>query len=188
MSECIAPVAKPVVAVIPFGSAPVFAAKVVAAHVSGYLDLTAETLPPMKIPPESFCEKRLQYDAAPLIQSIEALSLNPYWKILAVFDVDLFLPLFTHVFGEARQNGRVGVMSLFRLKMNKDGSTPGNERVLERVGKIALHELGHLLNLLHCDDERCLMHFCGDVEKLDRTEMNFCRYCRTAVRRALFRY
>ena len=176
---------EPVVAVIPFGSVPVFVSNVVAAHVSGYLDLAAVTLPPMKIPPETFCERRRQYDAAPLINAIEALPLTSYWKILAVFDVDLFLPLFTHVFGEARQNGRVGLISLFRLKTNTDGSVPPDERILERVGKIGLHELGHLLNLLHCDDDRCLMHFCGNVDKLDRIEINFCRYCRKAIRRTM---
>lgn len=170
---------------IPFGDVPPIAAKVVAAHVSGYLALTVETLPPMEIPTKTLCEKRFQYNAATLIQAIEAMPLNGYHKILAIFAIDLFIPLFTHVFGEARQNGRVALVSLFRLETNTDGSCPSTECILERVAKIGLHELGHLLNLLHCDNDKCLMHFCGDVEKLDQLDVNFCRYCRTALRREM---
>ncbi len=177
--------ASPVVAVVPFERAPITAAKVIAAHVSGYLNLAAETLPPMEIPPDALDQGRLQYNAASLIQAIETLPLNDYFKIIALFDVDLFIPLFTHVFGEARQNGRVALVSLFRLESHADGSSPPSDRVLERVAKIALHELGHLLNLLHCDDDRCLMHFSGGVDTLDQTTFNFCRYCRTVLHRAL---
>jgi archaemetzincin len=189
MTEPITPKdTKPVVAVIPFGSVPLLAAKVVSAHVSGYLGLAAETLPPMEIPAEAFCERRLQYNVAPLIHFIEAMPLKRYCKVIGVLNVDLFIPVFTHVFGEARQNGRAALVSLFRLKTDTDGTSPSADRLLERVAKIGLHELGHLLNLLHCDDERCLMHFCGDVEKLDRIEIHFCRYCRNALRRAVIRY
>jgi archaemetzincin len=89
------------------------------------------------------------------------------------------MPLFTHVFGEARQNGRAAIVSLYRLGTDPGGPAAIDERVLERMAKIALHELGHLLNLLHCDDDCCLMHFSGDLEVLDRITFNFCRYCRT---------
>jgi archaemetzincin len=177
--------ATPVVAVVPFAGVSATAARVIAAHVSGYLNLPAETLPPMDIPPDALDETRRQYDAATLIQAIEALPLTDYFKVIALFDVDLFIPLFTHVFGEARQNGRVALASLFRLQTHMDGSSPPADRVLERVAKITLHEMGHLLNLLHCDDDRCLMHFCGSVDRLDQTAFNFCRHCRTALRQAL---
>ena len=178
----------PVIAVVPFADASTMAANVIAAHVSGYLSLAVETLPAMEIPPDALDETRLQYNAASLIQAIEAMPLTGYFKIISLFDVDLFTPLFTHVFGEARQNGRVALVSLFRLETHMNGSSPPTDRVLERVGKIALHELGHLLNLLHCDDDRCLMHFCGGVQTLDQLDFNFCRYCRTSLRRALRQY
>jgi archaemetzincin len=175
----------PIVAVIPFENAPITAANVIAAHVSGYLDLAAETLNPMEIPSGTLDEGRLQYDAGTLIAAIEAMPLHDYFKIIALFDVDLFIPLLTHVFGEARQNGRVALVSLYRLVDRVAGSSPSTGRVLERVAKTALHEMGHLLNLLHCDDERCLMHFTGQMETLDRTNFTFCRYCRRALKLAL---
>lgn len=174
-----------VVAVLPLGRAPIMAAKVIAAHVSGYLNLAVETLRPVPIPPHTLDQGRLQYNAGPLIEAIEAMNLADYSKIIALVEVDLFIPLFTHVFGEARQNGRVALVSLYRLKPPAEGASILTEIVLERAAKIALHELGHLLNLLHCDDDQCLMHFSGQTETVDLTPLNFCRYCRRALHRAV---
>ncbi len=178
--------ASPIVAVLPLEDAMPMAAKVIAAHVSGYLNLAAEILPPLPIPPHALDPGRLQVNAGTLIQSIESVAPTDYYKIIALTEADLFIPLFTHVFGEARQNGRVALVSLYRLQSPADdnASLPA-VRVLERAAKIALHELGHLLNLLHCDDDRCLMFFSGRIETLDRTPFNFCRYCRRALHRAL---
>jgi archaemetzincin len=167
------------------GDTPQTTAQVIAAHVSGYLNLAAETLHRAVIPQYAIDAGRLQVNAGTLIQSIEAMKLSEYFKIIALVEADLFIPLFTHVFGEARQNGRVALVSLYRMQLPVDGETPLKQQVLERVAKIALHEMGHLLNLLHCDDKRCLMHFSGKVEDLDLTPLNFCRYCRRVLHRAV---
>ena len=167
------------------GNATHTTAQVIAAHVSGYLNLAAETLHHAAIPQHAVDQGRLQVNAGTLIESIEAMKLTDYFKIIALVEADLFIPLFTHVFGEARQNGRVALVSLYRMQLPVDGETPPKQQILERIAKIALHEMGHLLNLLHCDDKRCLMHFSGQVEDLDRTPFNFCRYCRRALHRAV---
>ncbi|MFO7713202.1 zinc metallopeptidase [Desulfosarcina sp.] len=173
------------VAVVPLGLAPITVAKVLAAHVSGYLNLAADTLAPMEIPAEAMDHRRMQVDAAVLIQAIEAMPLNDYFKIIALLDADLFTPIFTHLLGEARQNGRVALVSLFRLDSPISGAPPRADQILERMAKIALHELGHTLNLLHCEDRQCLMYFSGDVDALDGIPLNYCRYCRASLRRVL---
>ena len=175
----------PVVAVIPFENAPVRIANVIAAHISGYLNLEAEVLAPMGIPAGVFDAARQQYDAGNFMAAMEAMPLKAYFKVVALLDVDLFIPLLTHVFGEARQNGRVALVSTYRLADPVGGRAPPTESLLERTAKIALHEMGHLLNLLHCDDEGCLMHYSGQPENLDRISFGFCRYCRMALKRAL---
>ena len=102
---------------------------------------------------------------------------NDYDKVISVFNKDIFIPIFMHVFGEARQGGKFALVSLFRLGKNPDGSVPTDGLVYERAAKVALHELGHLLNLLHCENKRCLMHFAGSVEELDETPPDLCEYC-----------
>ena len=174
-----------VVGILPLGRAPMMTANVIAAHVSGYLNLATETLRPMAIPDHTLDQGRMQYNAGTLIEAIETMALDDYFKIIALVEEDLFIPLFTHVFGEARQNGRVALVSLYRLKSPSAGAAPLPEIVLERAAKIALHEMGHLLNLLHCDDDGCLMHFSGQIETVDLTPLNFCRYCRRVLHRTV---
>jgi archaemetzincin len=178
----------PVVAVLPVGTALPLAARVIAAHINGYLDLAADVLTPVDLPAHALDAQRLQYDAGILIQTLaDAPGDAGHFKTIALLDVDLFIPLFTHVYGEARQNGAIALVSLYRLEAHADGSSPTSERVLTRCAKIALHELGHLLNLLHCSDPRCLMHFSDSLAVLDQIPMGFCRYCRRSLNHALGR-
>ncbi len=163
---------------VPVGAVPHIVPRVIAAHLSGYLDLEVEILPALKHPRYAYHQIRCQYDAGSIINCLAAIPMEQDSKIIGVLDLDLFVPLFTHCLGEAQQAGRCAVISLFRLRNYRqpsDPSTPPN--VLERAAKIALHELGHLFGLLHCDDHKCLMHFSSESEELDRLGFYFCRYC-----------
>jgi len=160
--------------------------KVVAAHVAGYLKLTAKILPPLPHPGHAFSENRLQYDAGAILRELENRNFGECRKIIAVLNLDLFIPIFTHVYGEARQNGKIALVSTFRLAEKKDGQPPP-PLLLERTAKVALHELGHLFDLEHCHDTRCLMHFSGNLAELDESPLYYCRYCATYFRDALRR-
>jgi archaemetzincin len=161
--------------------------KVVAAHVSAYLKLTPKILPPLAHPAYAFSENRLQYDAGSILRALENNSFDNCMKVIAVLDVDLFIPIFTRVYGEARQNGKIALVSTFRLSEKNDGFSPGPAKILERTAKVALHELGHLFNLEHCPDTRCLMHYSGNLAELDDTPLDYCRYCATYFRDAFRR-
>jgi len=63
------------------------------------------------------------------------------------------------------------------LAKNPDGSSPPGFLIHERATKVALHELGHLFNLLHCENKLCLMHFSGSIEELDEMSLHLCEYC-----------
>ena len=167
----------PLVAVVPIGKVPAVAATVVAAHIRGYLDLDADVTGAQDHPAYALDAARLQYDAARILSALASLERNTYQCILGLLDVDLFVPIFTHVFGEAQQGGRCAVVSMFRLGGGSEAGTVPQSIVLERTAKIALHEIGHLLRLHHCQDSHCLMHFSGDLDELDATPFRFCRYC-----------
>lgn len=176
---------KDLIGVVPVGKAMSFAAEVIAAHISGYFNLPAECLPMIDMPRKTFDKQRIQYNAAGLLKAIEAMPFHGFRKVIAVLDVDIFIPIFTYVFGEARQGGTTAVVSLFRLGKHPDGSSPTHDVVYERASKIALHELGHLFGLFHCTNERCLMHFSGGVEEVDQIPLNLCRYCSLYLREAI---
>jgi len=175
------------IGVVPIGEVPDIVSKSIGAHILGYLNLDADILPPLEHPTYAFDNKRIQYNAAIILKGLESGPFHDYGKVIGLLDVDLFIPIFTHVFGEAKQGGKFALVSLFRLRKNSDGSFPPEFILLERVAKVALHEAGHLFNLLHCMDERCLMHFSGNLEDLDSAPLYFCRYCATYLRDALHR-
>ncbi len=74
------------------------------------------------------------------------------WRMLGVVAVDLYIPILTFVFGEAQMGGPCAVVSAHRLRQELYGLPPDPELFRQRVLKEAVHELGHTLNLTHCDD------------------------------------
>ncbi len=162
---------------VPLGNVPEIDLQVIADHITGCFKLRAHILPPVDLPEYALDERRLQYNAAIIIEAFESMHFGNHDKVIAVLNQDIFIPIFTHVFGEARQGGKCGLVSLFRLTKNPDGSTPPKSLIHERVAKVALHELGHLLDLLHCERKRCLMHFSGGTDEVDEMSLELCEYC-----------
>ncbi len=165
------------IGILPTRKIPAIVLKVIAAHIAGYLHLPVEILLPQKIPEHAYDARRNQYDVGLVLKTFESMNLKNYKKVVGVVEVDLFVPIFTHVFGEARQNGHYALVSIFRLKRNHGDIAAPPDLFLDRIAKVTLHELGHLFNIFHCDDKNCLMHFSGDLEDLDKTPLDFCTYC-----------
>jgi archaemetzincin len=101
--------------------------------------------------------------------------------VLGVTSVDLFLPIFTFVLGEAQLGGRAAVISAFRLREELYGLAPNSELVERRMEKEAVHELGHCHGLLHCRDSRCVMFAATTVEDVDLRGAGFCMACRSTL-------
>lgn len=174
------------IGLVPLGPVtPPKTAQVIAAHIEAFFGLPADILPPVQCPSNTFNPARLQYNAAAIIAFLEKQAPVGCCKTIGLFSEDIFLPIFTHVFGEARQGGCCALVSTFRLHLSEKPAAPPVSLVLERAAKVALHELGHLFNLVHCEDRCCLMHFSGDLEDLDATPTLLCRYCRLFLSQAL---
>ena len=128
----------------------------------------------------SYDPSRGQYHSTTILRHLAGLAPAGTLKILAITDRDLFIPILTHVYGEAQLGGTACVVSTRRLR---DGMPPdgGLELLRLRLIKEAVHELGHTFNLRHCRDEGCLMHYCRKIEHVDRKSASFCRYCRVML-------
>ena len=167
--------------VLAIGEVPEDVLKVIAAHITGYLHLKTEILPSLNHPSYAHDPRRQQYDAGIILSTLESMPFHDQEKVIGVLSVDLFVPIFTHVFGEAREGGKFAVVSIYRLGAMSSNRKVLSPRSLERTAKVALHELGHLFNRVHCEDSRCIMHFTGRVEDLDKIPPYFCRYCAAAL-------
>lgn len=101
-------------------------------------------------------------------------------KIIALTHKDLFIPILTHVYGEALLGGTSSIVSTCRLSGD---ITPSSQRALylDRITKEAAHELAHTFDLRHCKDNQCLMHYCRSIGDVDGKTNRFCRYCRVLL-------
>jgi archaemetzincin len=125
----------------------------------------------------AYDSNRDQYHSTTILDRLAELIPPGSLKILAVVEVDLFIPILTHVFGEAQLGGKAGVISIFRLKAGVSRTGIDNT-FADRVAKEAIHELGHTFHLRHCRDEKCIMHYCRNEHDVDRKSDQLCRYCR----------
>ncbi len=120
---------------------------------------------------------RRQYDANQLLKFIDSGSPPEAVKTIGLFQVDLFIPILTFLFGQAIFNGKTGVASSYRLR-NEQYGLPRNEKLLfERFLKVIIHELGHLFGLKHCYNPVCVMRSTTYVEDIDQKGHHFCAAC-----------
>lgn len=123
----------------------------------------------------AFHPQRRQYHSTLILNKLCEVAPLQAFKILAITRMDLFIPILTHVYGEAQLGGKACVISVCRLT---EGILSNEEAFLNRVAKEAIHELGHTFNLTHCKDHSCVMHYCRDIQDVDRKSNNLCRYCK----------
>jgi archaemetzincin len=120
---------------------------------------------------------RNQYFSTVILEKLAGIAPPRAVKILAISDQDLFIPILTHVYGEAQLGGKACIVSTFRLTEALPAINT-QKAYYRRVLKEAVHELGHTFNLRHCPDRSCCMHYCRSVDDVDRKSDNFCRYCK----------
>ena len=141
-------------------------------------DLEVRILPPFQNPAYAYDQKRGQYNAATILKAFNSMPFDDgLHKVIGLMSVDLFIPIFTHVLGEANEGGRFALASLHRLGTTTDRVPASMDQTIERLVKVAVHELGHLFDVGHCLNKHCLMHYSGNLADLDATSLDFCDYC-----------
>jgi archaemetzincin len=128
----------------------------------------------------AYDEERKQYHSTAVLERLTKQAPADTLKVLALTREDLFIPILTHVYGEAQLGGTSCVVSIHRLG---EGISTVNMRPLyiERVAKEAAHELGHTFDLRHCKDAHCIMHYCRSISDVDHKSSDLCRYCRVLL-------
>lgn len=133
----------------------------------GYLDLS-----------EFYDRARRQYNGTMLLHKIDSGFASGSDKIVGLFNVDLFIPILTYIFGQAFLNGRTGIVSVFRFSNERYGIKTDDDILFNRFRKEVIHELGHMFGLIHCYDTTCVMRSGTYVEDIDQKSHNLCINCR----------
>jgi archaemetzincin len=98
-----------------------------------------------------------------------------------VTELDLFIPIFTFLFGEAQLNGLAALVSTHRLHNQFYGIPEDKELLKNRLLKEGIHELGHAFGLIHCFTLKCVMKSSTYVEEIDQKSLNFCKACQQKI-------
>jgi len=83
------------------------------------------------------------------------------------------------IFGLGLLPGKICVLSSHRLKKNVT-----HKIVMERLNKVAVHELGHNFSLGHCSNSKnCFMNDAdGTIKQVDREKIWLCDKCRKIIK------
>ncbi|UCG04833.1 MAG: archaemetzincin family Zn-dependent metalloprotease [Desulfobacterales bacterium] len=165
------------IAIVPVGSFDLELIEFISEQIKQVFGFSCEILPLLNDLAFAFDSNRKQYHSTKILERL-ADKIPPHVaKALAIVQVDLFIPILTHVYGEAQLGGKVCAVSTFRLN---EGHPHLNirEPYLSRIMKEAIHELGHTFTLRHCKDHNCLMHYCRNETDVDRKTEELCRYCK----------
>ena len=124
------------------------------------------------VPPHAYDASRNQYLADILIEELYSYKKKGAY-LLGVTSVDLFTQGKNFIFGQASPMAGIAVISLYLL----GGIDVSVEVVMQRAIKEAVHEIGHLMGIGHCSNNRCVMHFSGSLIDTDVKDAFFCAGC-----------
>lgn len=129
----------------------------------------------------AYSNERGQYYSTKILQQLLPYSESSDGKFIALVEVDLYIPVFTYVFGEAQLNGKVSIVSLCRLHEEFYSGNSDDKLLIERTIKEILHELGHNFGLVHCKNWDCVMHSSLGIEEVDIKGIDYCRSCKSLI-------
>jgi archaemetzincin len=132
---------------------------------------------------EFYDPSRRQYNGTALLNKIDIEFATDSSKTLGLFNIDLFIPILTYIFGQAFLNGRTGIASLYRLSNDRYGIKTDEILLLDRFRKETIHELGHMFGLIHCSNPVCVMRSSTYVEDIDQKGHTICPACRMELKR-----
>ncbi len=149
--------------------------------ISSHLKIRCELAQFELDPVLAYHAERQQFHSSEILQSLHVMPRSKGCHLLGVTGVDLYIPILKYVFGEAQLGGPCAVVSFHRLRQEFYGLEPDDALLGERLLKECIHELGHTLDLRHCQDYRCAMASAQAVEGIDLRGSSLCDSCQAQV-------
>jgi len=149
--------------------------------LSASLHVPCEVVTGRMDPAFAFHRERHQYHSSEILLAMQDIVTPNTWRVLGIAAADLYIPILTFVFGEAQMGGPCAVVSIHRLRQEFYGLPANQDLLHQRLRKEALHEVGHTLDLVHCEDYQCAMSPSHAVEWIDLKGDALCPFCTERV-------
>lgn len=157
----------------------------IAATLAAFFATPVDLLPCRPFPREQVASRRLarhaQYDARALLDRVAPGLPRDAHSMLTLVNVDLFVwSEQQYAFGWSTLRDRLGVVGFSRLDPSVHGGVAPDDvpgTLLRRGLRVAVHEVGHMFGLGHCQAFRCAMNGIADLVELDATPLRLCPLC-----------
>ncbi len=169
---------RPVLGLVPLNPVDQGILRHLSTAIADWLSLPVLILPTRPLPLNTLHLVRNQHHSTQLLEYLLNGDQAGTFRLLGITAADLYIPIFTFVFGEAQLEGKAAIVSIFRPRGDDRGVLAPREVLLRRLLLLSLHELGHTFGLAHCRQPGCLMGFSANLQKLDEKNLEFCDYCR----------
>jgi len=164
--------------IIPFGNISREAINAIAEELQFSFKILSDIDEPAGLPKEFFNVFRHQFLADKILNY---LSSRFRGKVLAITDEDIYSGDLNFIFGQAELPGDVAIVSIHRLDPSFYKKTPDKNLLIERAVKEAVHEIGHMFGLKHCDNPDCVMSFSNTIFDVDRKSKHLCDKCKNKL-------
>ena len=131
----------------------------------------ADLLP---MPEEGYDSQRRQYLAGLFLKVLDDHVPHTLHG-LALVNSDLFVPRLNFIFGLAQLGGNA-LVALPRLRPSFYQLPSNDALYFQRIVIEAVHELGHVLGLGHCENY-CVMRFSNTLTDTDQKPAKYCETC-----------
>jgi archaemetzincin len=149
------------------------------ASLAAFFDVEVKIASEIALPEAAYYAPRQRYRADKLLDFLDCLDIALKGQVVGITHKDISVTKGAipdwGIFGCGFAPGRVCVVSAFRLRR---GRATG-ELFLQRLERVALHELAHTFGLQHCPVAGCLMEDArGAIRTVDGSNGRFCAGCR----------
>ena len=147
-----------------------------------FYDVDVRLLDRAALPDWALNRPKTRYRAEKLLDLLEQFLPADAFRILGLTGEDISTTKGEFpdwgILGLATIDGKVCVISSFRTRRKARNA----EHARVRLGKTAVHEIGHTLGLPHCPNRGCLMEDARGTVLTTDQEYDLCTQCRTRLK------